>query len=727
VLCWGSGLFKTTGLSPLQNINYQFLSTPITPIMRNAIQSPLGPGTQETLRFPSAQSPMPVFFFVGRPESPQSMSPVPESPSWRSPWPSMSQTPLPTVGLLETRGNSSRHPNFEQENPFGLKQLTRLHGILNYSKSRTSESSNDPPNQNSQAESLSQLYRRLAIQGPTADQPKISSTDLNDTWNNSNRQPPVDLQSATAYPGFSSPESLAQLHRRFVIQCPIPTQPGTSSIDLDDMWNSSNHRPPVDLQPATAYPDFSSDESLAQLHKKFVIQGPAANQPKTPSTNPIGTWNHFSYRPPVDLQSTTGYPDFSSPESLAQLPRRLVIQGPTASQPGTSTDVNDTGNNLNCQPPVEIQSATAYPDFSSPESLAQLHRKFVLQSPTTNPPETLSTGVNDTWNNLNHQPPIDLESAIAYPDSSSSATSAYLPPLQFPLEIPFSHLRVNFGGDSSTIGWNTLRPSVETLIEQTYYNPLKLTVTWSPSSSEDDPSGWRGGRTFKSLFDRLSMEFTPGRTPLTGVERISISVSEECGKVDVIPVTGLERTLKEQADIDADRIDLGSASNLKELFLQGSHIFFAEKLSNLPAGRLTLLSVTCCKISVNDTLVLLQVCSRLRDATFGTISAENDCELGDRFTLKPGAGFRSKLKKFTITSSVDVSRIVRSLKWESIPTITIDIMDDVVARQNWGPCFDSIPTGTQLTLNGNFPQGTMANIREDIPGVVFGRRITERF
>ena len=696
--------------------------------MWNTIQSPLGPGTPETLRFPSAQSPMPVFFFVGRPKSPQSMSPAPESPCWRSPRPSISQTPLPTVGFLErpeTRGAFSRHPNFEQENPFGLKPLSRLHGILDYSKFRTSESSNDSPNQ---AESLTQLHRRLAMQGPTSSQPKMSSIDLNDTRNNSNRQPPVDLQSTTAYPHFSSPESLAQLHRRFVIRSPTSTYPGISSINLNSTWSRSNHQLPVGLQSATAYPDFSSPESLAQLHKKFVIQDPTANQPKTPSTNLIDARNHFNYQPPVELQSATAYPDFSSPESLAQLHRRFVIQPPTPNQPGTSsTDVNDTWNNLNYQPPVELQSTTAYPDFSSPESLAQLHRKFVLQSPTTNRPETLSAGVNDTWNHLNHQPPIDLQMTIAYPDSSSAATSVYLPPLQFPLDIPFSHLRVHFGGDSNTIGWNTLRPAIETLIEQTYYNPLKLTVTWSPSSSEDDPSGWRGGRTFKSLFDRLSMEMKPGRTLLTGVERISINVSEECGKVDVIPVTGLERTLKEQADIDADRIDLGSALNLKELLLQGSHIFFAEKLSNLPAGRLTLLSVTCCKISVNDTLVLLQVCSRLRDATFGTVSAENDCELGDRFTLKPGAGFRSKLKKFTITSSVDVSRIMRSLKWESIPTITIDILDDIVARQNWGPCLDSIPTGTQLTMNGNFPQGTIANIREDIPGVVFGRKITERF
>ena len=637
--------------------------------MWNAIQSPLGPGTPETLRFPSAQSPMPVFFFVGRPKSPQSMSPAPESPCWRSPRPSISQTPLPTVGFLErpeTRGAFSRHPNFEQENPFGLKPLSRLHGILDYSKFRTSESSNDSPNQNSQAESLTQLHRRLAMQGPTSSQPKMSSIDLNDTRNNSNRQPPVDLQSTTAYPHFSSPESLAQLHRRFVIRSPTSTYPGISSINLNSTWSRSNHQLPVGLQSATAYPDFSSPESLAQLHRRFVIQPPTPTQPGT-----------------------------------------------------SSTDVNDTWNNLNYQPPVELQSTTAYPDFSSLESLAQLHRKFVLQSPTTNRQETLSAGVNDTWNHLNHQPPIDVQMAIAYPDFSSAATSVYLPPLQFPLDIPFSHLRVRFGGDSNTIGWNTLRPAVETLIEQTYYNPLKLTVTWSPSSSEDDPSGWRGGRTFKSLFDRLSMEMKPGRTLLTGVERISINVSEECGKVDVIPVTGLERTLKEQADIDADRIDLGSASNLKELFLQGSHIFFTEKLSNLPAGRLTLLSVTCCKISVNDTLVLLQVCSRLQDATFGTVSAENDCELGNRFTLKPGAGFRSELRKFTITSFVDVSRIVKSLNWEPSPIITINILDDAVAEQNWGPCFARIPTSTLLSMNGKFPPGTIAKLRKNIPGVVF--------
>jgi hypothetical protein len=712
VLCWGSGLFKTTGLSLLQNINYRFLSTPI---MWNTIQSPLGPGTPETLRFPSAQSPMPVFFFVGRPTSPQSMSAAPESPCWRSPRPSISQTPLPTVSLLErpeTRGAFSRHPNFELENPFGLKQLSRLHGILNYSKSHTSESSNDPPNQNSQAESLAQLHRRLAIQGPTANQPKISSTDLNDTWNNSNRQPPVGPQSATAYPDFSNRLRSSTGGSLYNALHP-PTQRHHLSIlmirgtaRIINYLLASNRLPriptfppPNRLRSSTRSLSYKALQPTNQRHHLpiLLIRG------TTSITNHLSIFNRLpripTFPPPNRLRSSTGGWLFKAPQPANQghhLPMLMI-----------------TWNNLNYQPPVDLQSATAYPDFSSPESLAQLHRKLVLQSPTTNRPETLSTGVNDTWNNLNHQPPIDLQTAIAYPDSSSATTSIYLSPLQFPLDIPFSHLRVHFGGDSNTIGWNTLRPSVETLIEQTYYNPLKLTVTWSPSSSEDDPSGWRGGRTFKSLFDRLSMEMKPGRTLLTGVERISINVSEECGKVDVIPVTGLERTLKEQADIDADRIDLGSASNLKELFLQGSHIFFAEKLSNLPAGRLTLLSVTCCKISVNDTLVLLQVCSRLQDATFGTVSAENDCELGNRFTLKPGAGFRSKLKKFTITSFVDVSRIVRSLKWESSPTITINILDDVVAGQNWGPCFDSIPTSTQLTMNGNFPQGTIATFERN--------------
>lgn len=342
-----------------------------------------------------------------------------------------------------------------------------------------------------------------------------------------------------------------------------------------------------------------------------------------------------------------------------------------------------------------------------------------MQGPTTYQPEGLSTNVNDTRNNLYHQPLVDLQSA---PASSSAATSVDLSPLQLPLDIPFGHLQVNFGGDSKILGWNTVRPSIETFLsEQPWWNFHRLTVTWSPSSAEDDPSGWRGGRTFKSLFNRLSMETESGWMPLTSVKCISIKVSETFEEADVTPVTGLERTLEEQANIDADRINLGSASTLKELFLQGSHLFFAEKLSNLPAGRLTLLSVTCCKISVNDTLAFLQGCSCLRDATFGTVSAENDCELGNRFPLKPGAGFRSELEKFTITSSVDVSRILRSLKWESIPIITIDILDDVVAGQSWGPCFDFIPMSTQLTMNGNFPQRTMASIREDIPGVVFGR------
>ena len=469
MLFWTSRLFKTAGLSPLQNINSRFLSTHL---MYNANQSLLGPGTPDipTPRFPTAQSPMPAFVFMGRPESPQAMSPAP--PRWRSPTPSMLQIPLPTVSPLE-RPETLGHPNFEQENPFGLKQLSRLHGILDDSNSRASDSSDDPPNQNSQAESLAQLHMRLVVQGPRTHQPGTSSTDFFATWNNSNHQPPID-PSATMYPDFSSPESLAQLHRRLVIQGPTTNQPGTSSTDFFETWKNLNHQPP-------------------------------------------------------------------------------------------------------------IQPATTYPDFSPPESLAQLHRRLVIQIPTTNQPRTSSTDLYNTRNNSNHQAPVNPQSAAVYPDSSSAATSVDLSPLQYLPLIPLSHLQVRFGGDPKSLGWNTLRPSVETFIKQTYDNPLKLTVTWSPSSSEDDPSGWMGGRTFKSLFDLLSTEMEPGQTLLTSVECISINVPEECEKADVIPVTGLERTPEEQAGIATDRVDLGSASNLKELFLRGSHIFFAQKLSNLPA------------------------------------------------------------------------------------------------------------------------------------------------
>ncbi|KIM36163.1 hypothetical protein M413DRAFT_31916 [Hebeloma cylindrosporum] len=282
--------------------------------------------------------------------------------------------------------------------------------------------------------------------------------------------------------------------------------------------------------------------------------------------------------------------------------------------------------------------------------------------------------------------------------------------------------QVRFGGERpiSVCDWITFSRSIELLIAQHHWS---LAIAWSPLSPGDDPGGRIGGERFKSLFDLLARQIEQDPTPLAAFKRISIKVPERLEDADVVPITGSERTPEEQEVIDANRIDLGSASNLKEFLFKGSYLFFAEKLSNIPGESLTLLCITCCKISVNDTLALLQVCSALQDVVIGTVCAEADCELGNRYDLKPDAELTSELRDFTVTASVDVSVILNSLRWQSTAGshMTLNIMDDDVAKQDWRPCLAKIPMTTHLTMRGNFPQGTMARIRQQWPDVVFGR------
>ncbi|KIM36169.1 hypothetical protein M413DRAFT_31922 [Hebeloma cylindrosporum] len=119
-------------------------------------------------------------------------------------------------------------------------------------------------------------------------------------------------------------------------------------------------------------------------------------------------------------------------------------------------------------------------------------------------------------------------------------------------------------------------------------------------------------------------------------------------------------------------------------------------------------------------LVLLHSCPLLTHATFGIVDTEAECELYSRFDpLRADATFLSQLEELTITSYVDVTPILGSLLWIDRPIITMSILDDAVAGQDWVPCFTNVPSDTQLTMKGNFPDATMENIQEMVPDVFF--------
>ncbi|KIM36171.1 hypothetical protein M413DRAFT_31924 [Hebeloma cylindrosporum] len=285
-------------------------------------------------------------------------------------------------------------------------------------------------------------------------------------------------------------------------------------------------------------------------------------------------------------------------------------------------------------------------------------------------------------------------------------------------------LSANFGG-SYPLGGNTVKQTVQNFINQ---NPVgnnhTLTVNWSPpSGEEEDLQGWRTSTTMDTLFARLSQAIDAGTRDelvLTLFNRISITVSNLFGEMNV-SFNGKRRTPGEMAVINSNKINLGSAVNLSELVLEGSHLYFSERFSNVPYDRLTRLSVSSsARISVNDTLVLLHSCPLLRDATFGIVDTEAKCELYSQFDpLLASANFTCSLKQLTITSHVDVSRIVGSLKWRSRPIITLEILNNAMAGQDWRLCFAKVPMNTQLTMKGNFPDATIESIERMVPDVFF--------
>ncbi|KIM35262.1 hypothetical protein M413DRAFT_29550 [Hebeloma cylindrosporum] len=445
------------------------------------------------------------------------------------------------------------------------------------------------------------------------------------------------------------------------------------------------------------------------------------------------SFGHFSPGSPESLESTESAPE--TPETRrfrppllsppAHLPTFSLLERPE------NLGIFSRHPNFEHEYPFGLDQLAQFEDYASlafdhppsqrfhAHSFMEYPSVSIMQDATASQAEGSSSVIDNSWPS-NQSLVDDLESA-PWPSHSSGATNDELSPLPLPLPGPTSsddgHLKVNFGGDLKhlQVGWNTLSVPVEKLLKRPHES---LTVTWFPSSPEDDPRGWRGNRTFTSLFNRLTRQSGSGQAPLAAFKRITINVSERLEELDLLPITGLDRTVEEKIVINGDRVDLSSTLYLEEFRFQGSHLFLAEKLLNLPRF-LTLLSITCSKISVNDTLFTLQACPYLTEATFATVCAEVDCELGNRFDLKLVGKLPSMLLKLTITTSVDVTPFMRSLDWKYVPIITINVLDDNVAEQNWGPCFACIPSSAQLKMNGNFSDRAMASIEGN--NVVFGQ------
>jgi len=288
---------------------------------------------------------------------------------------------------------------------------------------------------------------------------------------------------------------------------------------------------------------------------------------------------------------------------------------------------------------------------------------------------------------------------VSLPDISLASTDH--PPLE-----------LLFGGQMVAPSWNDEQEhTVNNFIEDhPRETNLQLIVKWSPSSLAVDPRGQGGAETFKLLFDRLtrfvSVKNNPVCSAMAGFERINITVPESA----------------EQAGVPGEHraIDLRSAPNLREFSFTGSFLTLTENFTLTSIAHLTKLSLTGCRISVNDTLALLQSSSQLQAVEFETIY--DNCEAGRRLTLNPGVGQKPPLDTMWITTRTAIFPILAWVDLPQRPAITLTVLANgaCTADQNLLASIGEIDTINlkPFKVKGTFLKDTIATVPLEFPGVV---------
>ena len=322
------------------------------------------------------------------------------------------------------------------------------------------------------------------------------------------------------------------------------------------------------------------------------------------------------------------------------------------------------------------------------------------------PPGPLRTNFNPFWDlsNIDSNSGFSYEPAVSYLNSSNDGTFGERPPKS-------QELSVTFGGKiGRQVRWQDIMPSVDHFIECCTNH--SLAVVLEPSGSTYDQ--WERRQTLKKLFDRLKLT-EPVATCTdrrrgwnVAFNRISITVPSKGEDKDMMLVAlpwnnSSGRTIP---DDNWEKIDITSASNLREFLWNGPFQQLSENFL-YPADGLTLLSITGCQISVNDAVELLRPCSSLEEVRLETVHETNAVAS----TPRSGSKFKFSLKKLSVTSSVDLTSVLKRIAWAPESELTVIFLNNGAQDANALSCAEVIPRNIGLRLKGNFLQRTMDKIQ----------------
>ena len=125
---------------------------------------------------------------------------------------------------------------------------------------------------------------------------------------------------------------------------------------------------------------------------------------------------------------------------------------------------------------------------------------------------------------------------------------------------------------------------------------------------------------------------------------------------------------------------------------------------------LTLLSITGCEISIDDAVELLRPCSSLEEVQLETVHAT---KAAASLTPKSGSKFKFNLKKLSVTSSVDLTSVLKPIEWAPESELIVTFLNNGAQDANALSCAGVIPHNTGLRLIGNFLKQTIDGIKAD--------------
>ncbi|KAF8955701.1 hypothetical protein BDZ97DRAFT_1856327, partial [Flammula alnicola] len=251
-------------------------------------------------------------------------------------------------------------------------------------------------------------------------------------------------------------------------------------------------------------------------------------------------------------------------------------------------------------------------------------------------------------------------------------------------------LKVHIGGLLEQFRWELVKPMVVIFSQKTHgEHSNTLLVDWVRGE----------GRCvlhalFRHLSETILTRCSSGtlvpHKPLSSFKRISISVP--------LVVRNLRRSVEDGV------IDLRDADRILEFNWDGDFCLFALTFRGLLSDRLTVLKISGCFISTDDTVALLHACPNVKTADIKKVCEGSECDLPD--TLTPSAEFFQRyydLSSFTLVSTVPLSPIIMRMAFlHRCPTVKLllgpEATEDILAAIRGFPKF------TKLTIRSCYLQ-----------------------